>query len=167
MPSDTSLNPANTDLSALNSNCPALGEIVHYGGKLYRFILLKDAVAAAAGSVVFVAKSDFTWGTCDYTGGSTGPITGVPAIGIAVGTITGGNYGLVLVQGYYGAIKTNGDDDIAAGDLLITGAADGVCDSLANAAAALNKDVFLKLIGYASAADVDADNTVAGLVKLL
>ncbi len=141
-----------------------LGSIHLYNGKLYRYIKLVDAIDAVAGSVVFAANAAYTQGTCDYTGGATGPITGVPCIGIAAGTITAGKYAFVQVSGV-ATVNTDGDDDIAAGDIVITGAADGVCESVASASSALNIDVYVKIIGTATAADDNTANTVTVKLK--
>lgn len=76
--------------------------------------------------------------------------------GIALGTVTAGNYGFIQVRGNHATVLTNGDDDIAQGDAVIMSSSDGVVDSTA-AGTAATYNVF----GYASAADVDANNTVA------
>jgi hypothetical protein len=81
--------------------------------------------------------------------------------GVGIGVITAAYYGWIQVGGYHPVVKTNGDDDIAAGDWIIYGAADGVVNSVASSA-----DVaFMRFFGVAVADDVNADNTVA--VELL
>ena len=64
-------------------------------------------------------------------------------------------YMLMQVGGRNTAVKTNGDDDIAAGDQIIA-SGDGTCDS-----EALGTDLKALVIGIAAAADVDASNTVS------
>ena len=125
-----------------------------HGWWILRYVQLKDAVTYAAGQVLTLAATGRTAVTNDVAGGSSlGLIFG----GIALMVYTQNYYGFVLVDGYYPTIKDNGDDDIAAGDGLIVANSDGVCDSGTSATTHF---------GNASAADVDADNTVAGIVYL-
>jgi hypothetical protein len=76
--------------------------------------------------------------------------------GVGIGAITAAYYGWIQVGGYHPAVKTNGDDDISAGDWIIYGAADGVVDSSAAGSASASR-----AFGVAVADDVNADNTVA------
>lgn len=64
-------------------------------------------------------------------------------------------YMLMQIGGRNSAVKTNGDDDIAAGDQIIA-IGNGTCDS-----AAAGTAIKPSFIGSAAAADVDAANTVA------
>lgn len=76
--------------------------------------------------------------------------------GVALGTVTAGNFGFIQVRGNHTAVLTNGDDDIAQGDAVIMSSSDGVVDSTAAGTAPT-----YNVLGWASAADVDASNTVA------
>lgn len=123
------------------------------GPRILRYTQFKDAVTYADGQVLTLAATDKSAVTNDVSGGSSlGALPG----GIALGAVTQNYYGAALVWGYHATIKTNGDDDIAAGNNLIVGAADGVCDSGTGT---------VGLFGQATAADVDANNTVAGFVN--
>lgn len=125
-------------------------------GKYFRYVQFKDAVTYAAGQVVTWAGTDQKSVTNDRSGGSS--VATVPA-GICLRVMTENYYGFILVHGAYSAVVTNGDDDIAAGAILIAASADGAADSSATVTAAT--------FGYALAADVDAANTVAAMVTLL
>jgi len=83
---------------------------------------------------------------------------------VGIGAITADYYGWVQIGGYHDAIITNADDDIAAGNLLITGT-DGVCDSN-DGSATDSTDLVTKSNEFAVAttADVDAADTVAGYI---
>jgi hypothetical protein len=131
----------------------AVGTLVEdESGKVYRYVQFKDAVTYAAGQPVVWAAATPTAVTNDISGGSN---VGALVAGIALGVMTQNYYGFVLGKGYYSAVVTNGDDDIAAGDFLILGGSDGTCNSGTVSAADF---------GYALAADVDASNTVAALI---
>lgn len=122
-----------------------------------RYVLFKDAVTYAAGQVVSPGTT-FGWVTNDVSGGSSLVLR---CAGVVVGVAETGKYGWVLTEGYWPTVKTNGDDDIAAGDTIIMVATDGVVDSVA----AATTTGTLLYVGTAQAADVDADNTVAVIVK--
>lgn len=76
--------------------------------------------------------------------------------GVALGTVTAGNYGFIQVAGPNAAVLDNGDDDIASGDVVIMASTDGVVDSVAAGTA----PTYIPL-GVATAADIDTSNTVA------
>lgn len=120
-----------------------------YGWWVVRYVKHLDAVTYAAGQVVQFVATDRSTVTNDVSGGST-PIG---AAGIALNVVTQNYWSYILAQGYYPTVKTNGDDDIAAKDQIIVGAADGACDSATTMTG--------NHLGFARAADVDADNTVA------
>lgn len=82
--------------------------------------------------------------------------------GVGIGAITIGNRGWIQCYGYHATIKTDGGDDIADGDSLILSTTDRTVDSVAAGTAST-----YKIIGVAVAADVDADNTVAGFIDCL
>lgn len=72
-------------------------------------------------------------------------------------------YDLFLTDGVK-TLLTNGDDDIAADDMLI--AADlGLCDSVADNTTITDR-IAKKKLGWALAADVDAANTVSARVNI-
>src|SRR5690348_13116821 len=92
-----------------------------YGDWELRFVLLKDAVAYAAGQVVSPGTT-YGWVTNDVSGGSSLVLrcAGVILQPIPVTAA----YCCVLTKGRYPTVKTNGDDDIAAGDTIIMVATD-------------------------------------------
>lgn len=140
-----------------------------YGTKNRRWVYVQflDAVTYVLGHVTAPASATDFKVSNDVAGGSSinlrfaGAITNVDANGNAVTAVPAQNdFGWLMTAGFHSAIKTNGDDDIAAGDTLIMVATDGVCDSIA---AATTTGTLLE-IGEAMAADVDAANTVAGWI---
>lgn len=135
----------------------SVGSIYWQDGKAYKYVQFKDAVTYVAGHVLTWADATATSVTNDRSGGSS---VGNQPAGIALAVMTQNYYGWMLVHGFYSAIVTNGDDDIAAGDqLIVATGTDGACDSSASAS--------IIKIGMAVAADVDGSNTVAGIVNLL
>ncbi len=93
--------------------------------------------------------------TNDVAGGSS--VGALTFAGVVIGTPTQNTWGWVQTAGYHAAVKTNGDDDIAANDTIIMVATDGVVDSVAGA----TRTGTLSVVGVAAAADVDAADTVA------
>ena len=78
--------------------------------------------------------------------------------GICLAVQTQNSWGWVQRKGPYATIKTSGADDIAVGESLIVHAStDGTCDGVAAGSTTTAS------FGIAVAADVDADNTVAGI----
>lgn len=136
----------------------ALNEHVYIGGKTYVVVQLSASAANAAAN-----------GTVLYDTAVTGVVTDDISAshvnnvrGVANGTITKGNYALIQTWGAHSAVKTDGGDDIAAGDALIGDTTvDGVCDSTAALTAPVSK-----VIGWATAADDDTANTVAAYLTL-
>lgn len=133
------------------------------GYKEYKYVQFNNGsgnVASATNMVVYELISGDTGGTVvtnDVSDSAINYIAGVMPL-----AMTDLYYGWMQVRGYNSAIRTNGDDDIAAGDALIgVAAADGVCNSVAANTAPTNK-----VLGFAVAADVDADNTVAGKITV-
>ena len=76
--------------------------------------------------------------------------------GVGVGAITASYYGWIQIKGPHSAVITNGDDDIAAGDTIILATTGGQVDSVA-----AGTPTTYRPLGIATAADVDAANTVA------
>jgi hypothetical protein len=122
------------------------------GLKSYRYVQVHaDSAAVANGDVVvyrdlykIVADTRIAQSTENHIAG------------VGIGVITAGNYGWLQIGGYHAVVKTNGDDDIADGDVLIHSGTDLQADSVAAGTAPTYIPV-----GVAVAADVDADNTVA------
>ena len=135
-----------------------LGQFFNKDGKKYQ--LVKNAStsnALAANDVCFWSDfDDFEVSTdcSDTTGCANRPA------GIALGTVAAGSYCFIQVRGPYATIRTNQDDDIAAGDTIIVDTdEDGQCDSVALGTASTHVP-----LAIATAADVDADDTVAGIL---
>lgn len=127
------------------------------GGKIYRYVKFVDAVTYAAGQVCTWADATGTSVTNDISGGSS---IGSIVAGVCQAVMTQNSYGYVQVSGYYPTIKTSGADDIAIGEnLFVHASTDGTCDGAA--ASTWSSGNF----GVAVAADVDADNTVAGIIR--
>lgn len=124
---------------------------------LFMYVRAEDA-DLADGDVVYPADATMTEVTKDISGGSR---VGDKAVGVAVGTITDGNYGLVLVRGYHDAVKTDAGDDIAAGNALVGDVnTDGAVDIMAAGEEH-------QVIAWALADDVNAADTVAAFVNAL
>jgi hypothetical protein len=144
---------ATTNLASLRAP-GQLGQFFNKDGKKYQLVRLDtSAVTAVAGqAVVWIDFDDFvvTNDISDAIG------INVPA-GVLLGVVTAGNYGYIQVRGVHPAVLTDGGDDIAANDTVIVDpSVDGVVDSVAAATASTHVP-----LGIATAADVDADNTVA------
>lgn len=136
-------------------------------GKKYRFVKFDNGsgnVAAAAGSLCYltataglVCSDESDWLT---------------PFGVFQSAIADGGWGWVLVYGVYATTKTSGDDDIIIGDALISTTTDGAVGRInataftTTAATLTQAQRMVRLVGYAVAADVDADNTVAAFINL-
>jgi hypothetical protein len=151
------------DITTIGDSSPQvnLGALAMVNGNIYMYVKFDNGdgnVAAIAGGVVYWYDRDDFVITSDYSYASS--LLSMVA-GITQSVLTDGYYGWILVSGYYATIKTNADDDIAKGDWLI-GAGDNTCNSVAAGTACTYKP-----FGIAVAADVDASDTVAGMVDLL
>lgn len=129
-------------------------------GQIYRFVKYDNGtgnLAALAGGVCYIKApaTDVNTVTMDVSDTHVNQ-----AYGIFVSVPADNGYCWVLRRGYYAAVLTNGDDDIAAGDALI-GVGDGTVNSTAAATAPTHK-----VVGWASAADNDGANTVAAYITL-
>lgn len=123
-------------------------------GKVYRYVQFVDAVTYAAGHVVSWTETAWTVSN-DRSGGS---VSTNRVAGVCLGVATQNYYGWIQTKGEYATVLTNGDDDIAAEDgLILATGTDGACDSAADPATLL-------YLGWATAADVDANNTVAAFI---
>lgn len=128
-----------------------------YGWWVLRWVQGKDAVAYAAGQSVQWFDSAKTQVTNDRAGGAG---LSYGAAGIVLKVVTTAYYFPILIRGYYPTVLTNGDDDIAAGDaIIIATGTDGKCDSGTS-----TPGLYL---GNATAADVDANDTVAAFISVI
>ena len=131
------------------------------GLRMWKYVQFNNGagnVASATNMVVGQKITDLTGFTVtnDESDSDLNLIAGVMPI-----AMTDLYYGWMQVGGYNATIRTNGDDDIAQNDALIGSTTDGVCNSVAANTAPTNK-----VLGWAVAADVDADNTVAGWITV-
>ncbi len=128
-----------------------------YGWWTLRLVQAKDAVTYAAGQSLQWFDNAKTQVTNDRAGGAG---LSFGAAGIALSVYTTAYYVPILIRGYYPTVLTNGDDDIAAGDaIIIATATDGKCDSGTS-----TPGLYL---GNATAADVDANDTVAAFISVI
>lgn len=116
-----------TDLNV--SSATGYGEPGHVwydgsNGKAYKMILVEDA-NLAANDVVEYADSTGYEVTNDRAGGSS---LGRTAAGVAVATVTDGNYGFIQVEGVATA-KVAAATAISAGDLITTATTDGCVET--------------------------------------
>lgn len=101
-------------------------------GKIYRYVLVEDA-NLAKGDVVEYSDTSGYEVTNDRSGGSS---LGRFAAGVAITTITDGQYGWIQISGKCDYVKTDGS--VAAGDRLVPHAtADGQADTEVNASTAV------------------------------
>lgn len=128
-----------------------------HDGCLYRYGQFKDAVTYVAGHVCTIAAVDMTAFTNDISGGSS---IGSIVAGVAVRVMTQNYYGFVKCAGYHATIVTSGADDIAIGEsLIVHGSTDGACDGVAAGSTTTAS------FGVCVTADIDAANTVAGIIR--
>ena len=138
-----------------------VGALAMVNGNIYQYVKFDNGdgnVAAIAGGVCYwYDRTTFTV-TSDYS--YAGSLLSLAA-GLLQSILTDGYWGWIQLTGYYATIKTNADDDIAKGDWLIA-AGDCTCNSVAAGAACTYKP-----FGIATADDVNASDTVAGVVNFL
>lgn len=144
------------DSAAVHSPGESIEVVDSSGLKRYKYINFEKgtgSIAAAAGNLAyFLDGTDFDGFTVTSDVSDTDKNL---VAGILQAVLTDEYYGWIQTWGYYATVKTNGDDDIAAGDAII-GDGDGTCNSTAQDTAPTNR-----VVGWAVAADVDADDTVA------
>lgn len=105
-----------TDTSSTDDE--GVGSIRLYGDSIYRWVKNNSGAAFVAGGACFHTYSDTIDAVTQCTDGVTADL-GFMA-GIAVSAIADGEYGFILVQGYYGAaLVTTAGGTIAAGNALI------------------------------------------------
>lgn len=131
-------------------------------GNAYRYILVEDQ-AIANGDVVEFSDTSGYEVSSDRSGGAS---LGRFVAGVAVGTVSDGQYGWIQVSGRHTAVKTDGA--VAAGDRLVPHAtADGQADTEASGStvAVTSGQVF----GFALATDsgTTSAGTVAAMIRCL
>lgn len=161
---DADNNEASTTVFPSGSITETLGavrwQIDSEGGsglRALRFVQLHaDSAAVATGTPVMWKDTTMTIVTTVISSSRNHPA------GVGIGTLTAGRYGWIQCKGYHAAVITDGGDDIAKGDSVIYSATDAKVDSVAAGTSPTYKP-----LGFAAAADVDADNTVAVYLDLL
>lgn len=122
------------------------------GAEYFYCQLASTSNDAIQGNLVFDTGSDTV--TLDATSAGVNLVCG-----IALGAVSAGDYAWFQNVGRDVTVKTNGDDDISAGDRLIpANSASGLCDS--------STDSTYKAIGYADADDTDGTNTVTATINI-
>ena len=138
-----------------------LGMFYEKDGKKYQLVKTDSSSNALAANdvVCWIDFDDFvvTNDVSDISG-TEANAQSQPA-GIALATVTIGNYAWIQVRGPV-TIRTNQDDDIAAGDVLF---ADGNEDGQCNSTAAGTAPIAIPL-AIATAADDDTADTVAAVL---
>lgn len=114
--------------------------------KVYKYVQVED-MNLAVGDVVEYSDTTGNEVTKDRAGGSS---IGRVAAGVALTTVTDGNYTWIQVQGRNSYVKTDGS--VAAGDPLVPHAsADGQADTATSSSTATNTEG--QVFGYALVAD--------------
>jgi hypothetical protein len=104
-------------------------------GKVYRYVLIEDA-DVANGDVVEYSDTSGYEVTKDRSGGAS---IGRVVAGVAVATVSDGNYGFIQVSGRHTSVKTDGG--VSAGDPLIPHATyDGKADTAAAGSTVTNTE---------------------------
>jgi len=131
----------------------SLGMVRHEDGKIYRYRQFDNGsgdVAAVSGNLAYFIDNGLKV-TMDVSDTDRNLVAGV-----FISVPADAAYCWVQTGGRHATVKTNGDDDVAKGDAIIASAAgDGTADSTAQDTAPTNH-----VVGWALAADVDANNTV-------
>ena len=115
------------------------------------------AVASAAGLEAFWKDASTFTVTCDYS--DAGSVLNLVA-GIMLAIVTDGYYAWMQVRGLK-TVVANGDGDIAAGDILIAGAADTGVNCIA-----AGSNITNRIVGVAVAADNSTGLTVSAYLTL-
>jgi hypothetical protein len=149
---------ARTGFTAANDSTDLnqVGSIMDGVGKQYRYVQVEDA-NLAANDVVEYADTTGNEVTKDVSGGAS---LGRTFAGVAVNTITDGNYGWVQIKGL-ATCKVAANVAIAAGARVKTGTADGCVSTYA--ATTGSEDYSF---GMALSADT-ATTSVAGVVTVM
>lgn len=116
--SDAPTVEAGVDLTTNTASIPSglvAGQVVDGAAAGERFVLVKSADALASGNSVYWAAG------ARGTNVTTDEVGNLEFAGVAVATVTAGNYGWILVDGYADAIRSS--VAFVAGDLLTPDAA--------------------------------------------
>jgi len=178
MPSSGSFPSVPWDPTKVSESLPTghtLGNVYVDGetGKLYALWQIDPALVGdqfTNGQIAYLKASlVVTNDISDAIDGADDPIVAGVAMGTLAESTSGGTtrYGLFLIHGRHTALKTNGDDDIAAGDILVIDTAnDGGCNSLDPDAETTDPGRWGRGgVGIALAADVDAADTVDAMIS--
>lgn len=133
-----------------------LGDVLNHLGNLYRYIKVVD-ITTVNGDLLTAGNADGTTGTKDRAGGSD--IGELKPVGVAMGAITAGNYGFVMVNGVHAAVLDAANAATAGVTLEPHATTDGNCRNMV----AGNED--LHCFGYALAAA--GGGTVKARIQLL
>lgn len=121
-------------------------------GKAYKYVLIEDADVANGDVVEFSDTSGYEV-TKDRAGGAS---IGRVVAGVAVATVTDGNYGFIQVSGKHNKVKTDGN--VAAGAVLIPHATyDGKATTAAAGSTVVNTEG--QRFAFALAADDTSAST--------
>lgn len=128
-------------------------------GKAYRYVRIEDADVANGDVVEFSDTSGYEV-TKDRAGGAS---IGRVVAGVAVATVTDGNYGFIQLTGRHTAVKTDGG--VAAGDALVPHATyDGKADTATSASTVVITAA--QTFGYALATDNTSASTAVVVADL-
>jgi len=154
---------ARTGFTAANdsSDLNQVGTVMIDGatGKKYRYIRVEDADLAANDVVEYSDTTGYEV-TKDVSGGSS---VGRGFAGVAVSTITDGNYGWVQIGGL-ATCKVAANTAVAAGNRVKSGTADGVVS--AYVATTGSEDYSFGMAVGADTATTSAAGTVAVMIDL-
>ena len=162
------------DITSRDDVDPALnpGEVISWysgatdGYKTFQYVKFDNGagnVAAANGALAYWKDQDAYTVTSDLSdaiGAGDGWRRNMVA-GVFLGVPTDARYTFIQIGGRHSAVLTNADDDILAGDALIAATTDSDVDSVTAGTAPT-----YRVVGYALAADVDANDTVDTLLVL-
>lgn len=138
----------------------SVGERWDEGSKAYRYVQVEDANLAANDVVEF---SDTTGNevTNDRAGGSS---VGRVAAGVALATVTDGNYGVIQVAGV-ATVKVAAGDAVAAGNALVPHA---TTDGAVSVATTSTEDqIFAVALGADTATTSAAGTVTAKITRAL
>ena len=139
----------------------ALGAFYEKDGKKYQLVKCDSTSGnlAANDVVLWLDYDDFVVTNDVSDVSATAAVAASFPAGVAVGTVTAGRYCFIQVRGP-ATVRTNQDDDMAKGDVLIAdGDEDGQCDSTAAGTAPINIP-----LGVATADDDNTADTVAAIL---
>lgn len=131
-------------------------------GKAYRYVLVEDT-SIANGDVVEYSDTSGYEVTKDRSGGSS---VGRVVAGVAIGTISDGNYGFIQVSGRHAAVKADGG--ISAGDVLVPHATyDGKADTAASGSTVANTEGQRFAFALAADSGTTSASTVVADIRCL